>query len=190
MVAFHANGCGGMAMEEFVEQGLVVGVLDLTLHEIADEMFGGYSKGIGPMRLEAGGVPRVVAPGGLDNAAFTPSCPMPDLLKGRKVCHYDVRFCVRMGPQEMRAFARIVGEKLRKVKAPTHVLVPRRGWSEFDREGVEFFDPQADQVFVDELKKVLGDAVPVEEMDVHISDPAFARRAVEVLDEMIRSGRR
>ena len=190
MVAFHANGCGGMAMEEFVEQGLVVGVLDLTLHEIADEMFGGYSKGIGPMRLEAGGVPRVVAPGGLDNAAFTPSCPMPDLLKGRKVCYYDVRFCVRMGPQEMRAFARIVGEKLRKVKAPTYVLIPRRGWSEFDREGMEFFDPQADQVFVDELKKVLGDAVPVEEMDVHISDPAFARRAVEVLDEMIRSGRR
>ncbi|RLA97312.1 MAG: hypothetical protein DRG32_03840, partial [Deltaproteobacteria bacterium] len=67
------------------------------------------------------------------------------------------------------------GEKLRKVKAPTHVLIPTRGWSEFDREGVEFFDPQADQVFVDELKKVLGDAVPVEETDVHISDAAFAR---------------
>jgi uncharacterized protein (UPF0261 family) len=44
MIAFHANGCGGMAMEEFVAQGLVAGVLDFTTHEIADEMFGGYWK--------------------------------------------------------------------------------------------------------------------------------------------------
>jgi uncharacterized protein (UPF0261 family) len=42
MIAFHANGTGGMAMEEFIAQGLVTGVIDFTLHEIADEMFGGY----------------------------------------------------------------------------------------------------------------------------------------------------
>ena len=55
MITFHANGIGGMAMEEFIAQGLVAGVLDCTLHEIADEIFGGYCKGIGPMRLETTG---------------------------------------------------------------------------------------------------------------------------------------
>ena len=193
MIAFHANGCGGMAMEEFIEEGLVAGVLDLTPHEIADEMFGGYCRGIGPGRFETAvrkGVPMVLAPGGLDNAVFSPSYPMPDRLRGRRVHPHDVRFCVRMGPEEMKAFARILGQKLRKAKGPVYVLIPKRGWSEADKEGMELFDPQTDQVFVDELKRILKDTVPIEEMDVHISDPPFAQRAVEVLDEMIRSGRR
>jgi uncharacterized protein (UPF0261 family) len=49
------------------------------------------------------------------------------------------------------------------------------------------FDPKTDRVFVEELKKLLLPQIPLEEMDVHISDPAFARRAVEVLDAMIKS---
>ena len=85
MIAFHANGCGGMAMEEFVAQSLVAGVLDFTTHEIADEMFGGYCIGIGPARLETAGrhgIPLVVVPGGLDYAVFSPFFPMQDRHKG------------------------------------------------------------------------------------------------------------
>ncbi|NIS59305.1 MAG: UPF0261 family protein [Proteobacteria bacterium] len=190
MVAFHANGCGGMAMEEFIEQGLIAGVLDFTPHEIADEMFGGYCKGIGPMRFETAGrrgIPLLLAPGGLDNAVFSPSYPMPEQLKGRKIHPHDIRFCVRMGPQEMRAFARIIGEKLNKSKGPTYILIPKRGWSEADKEGMELFDPQTDRIFVDELKKTIKESIPVEVMDVHISNPDFARRAVEILDRMMKS---
>ena len=192
MIAFHANGCGGMAMEEFVGQGLVAGVLDFTTHEIADEMFGGYCKGIGPARLETAGqfgIPLVVVPGGLDNAVFSPFYPMPDRLKGRKAHSHDIRFCVRMGPEEMRQFARIVGEKLNKSKGPTHVLIPKKGWSEADKPGMELFDPETDQIFVDELRGMIDPSIPIEEVDVHISDPAFALRAVEVLDKMIRTSR-
>jgi len=192
MIAFHANGVGGMAMEEFIAERLVVGVLDFTTHEIADEMFGGYCKGIGPMRLETAGrfgIPLVVAPGGLDNAVFSPSYPMPQQLQGRRIHSHDVRFGVRMGPEEMKAFAQIIGEKLNRSKGPTHILIPKKGWSEADKEGMALFDPKIDHVFVEELKKLLQPHIPLEEMDVHISDPAFARRAVEVLDAMIRSNR-
>jgi uncharacterized protein (UPF0261 family) len=181
-----------MAMEEFIEQGLVAGVLDFTPHELADEMFGGYCKGIGPMRFETAGrtgVPLLLAPGGLDNAVFSPSYPMPDQLKSRKTHSHDVRFCVRMEPKEMKAFARIIGEKLNKSKGPTYVLIPKQGWSEADKPGMEFFDPQTDQIFVDELKKVIKNTIPIEEMDVHISESAFAHRAVQILDNMIRSQR-
>jgi uncharacterized protein (UPF0261 family) len=189
MIAFHANGCGGMAMEEFIAQGLVVGVLDFTTHEIADEMFGGYCKGIGPMRLETAGqcgIPLVVAPGGLDNAVFSPFYPMPDRLKGRKIHSHDIRFCVRMGSEEMKKFAQIIGEKLNKAKGPTYVLIPKKGWSEADKVGMELYDPKTDQIFVEELRNIINPNIPIEEMDVHISDPAFALRAVEVLDNMIR----
>ena len=192
MVAFHANGCGGMAMEEFIAEGLVAGVIDFTTHEIADEMFGGYCKGIGPTRLETAGqlgIPLVVVPGGLDNAVFSPFYPMPDQLKGRKIHPHDIRFCVRMGPEEMKQFARIIGEKLNKSKGPTYVLVPGKGWSEADKPGMELFDPKTDQIFVEELKKIINHNIPIEEMDAHISDPAFARRAVEVLENIIRHHR-
>jgi uncharacterized protein (UPF0261 family) len=192
MIAFHANGVGGMAMEEFIAEGLVAGVLDFTTHEIADEMFGGYCKGIGPMRLETAGrfgIPLVVAPGGLDNAVFSPYYPMPQQLQGRKIYSHDTRFCVRMGPEEMKAFAQVIGEKLIRSKGPIYILIPKKGWSEADKEGMTLFDPKTDQVFVEELKKILRPNIPLEEMDVHISEPAFARRAVEILDEMIRSNR-
>jgi uncharacterized protein (UPF0261 family) len=190
MIGFHANGVGGMAMEEFIAEGLVAGVLDFTTHEIADEMFGGYCKGIGAMRLETAGlfgIPLVVAPGGLDNAVFSPSYPMPHQLRGRRIHSHDIRFAVRMEPDEMKAFAQIMGEKLNRSKGPLHVLIPNRGWSEADKEGMALFDPKTDHVFFEELKKLLQPHIPLEEMDVHISDPAFARRAVEVLDAMIRS---
>jgi len=189
MIAFHANGCGGMAMEELISEGFIAGVLDFTPHEIADEMFGGYCRGIGPSRLETAGgmgIPLVFAPGGLDNAVFSPFYPMPDELKGRRMHAHDTRFCVRMQPVEMERFASIVAEKLNKSKGHTYVLIPRKGWSEADKPGMELFDPETNQVFVDKLKRIINPKIPIEEMDVHISDPAFAKRAVEILDGMIK----
>lgn len=190
MIAFHANGVGGMAMEEFISEGLVIGVIDFTLHEIADEMYGGYCKGIGPQRLETAGkkgIPIVIVPGGLDNAVFSPYYPMPDQLKGRKIHLHDTRFCVRMSDWEMKEFARIIGEKLNRSNGPTHILIPQKGWSEVDKPGMELFEPETDRIFLEELRNILNPKIPIEEVDLHISDPAFALRAVEILDEMIQN---
>jgi uncharacterized protein (UPF0261 family) len=94
-----------------------------------------------------------------------------------------------MGPEEMKEFAQIIGEKLNRSKGPTHVLIPKRGWSEADKFGMELFDPKTDRIFVEELRKILTPKIPIEEMDAHISEPAFALRAVEILDNMIRLNR-
>lgn len=192
MIAFHANGCGGMAMEEFISEGLVAGVIDFTLHEIADEMYGGYCKGIGPQRLETAGrkgIPIVVVPGGLDNAVFSPFYPMPDQLKGRKIHYHDTRFCVRMGAKEMKEFAQLIGAKLNKSNGPICLLIPKRGWSEVDKPGMEFYEPEINQIFIEEIRKVLNPKVWIEEIDLHISDPGFAQKAVTILDDMIRGQR-
>jgi uncharacterized protein (UPF0261 family) len=92
-----------------------------------------------------------------------------------------------MGPDEMKQFAQIIGEKLNRSKGPTHVLIPKRGWSEADKFGMELFDPEIDQIWVEELRKILNPEIPIEEIDLHISDPAFASRAVKVIDKMIRT---
>ena len=189
MLGFHANGCGGMAMEELVAEGRIAGVLDFNPHEIADEMFGGYCKGIGPSRLETAGrmgIPLVFAPGGLDNAVFSPVYPMPESLKGRRIHGHDTRFCVRMEQEEMKAFARIIADKLNKSKGFTHVLIPLKGWSDADKEGAALYDPSVDEVFTKTLKELLLPHVPIEEIDLHISDPNFALRAVDILHAMIQ----
>ncbi|HVN22549.1 MAG TPA: Tm-1-like ATP-binding domain-containing protein [Syntrophorhabdales bacterium] len=192
MIGFHANGCGGMAMEEMIAEGLIAGALDFNPHEIADEMFGGYCKGIGPERLETAGrmgIPLIFAPGGLDNAVFSPYYPMPDELKGRRIHGHDTRFCVRMEAPEMEKFARIVAEKLNKGRGPARVLIPTKGWSDADKQGMALFDPAVDRIFTEKLKSLLDPRIPVEELDVHISEPAFAERAVDILDGMIRASR-
>jgi uncharacterized protein (UPF0261 family) len=67
------------------------------------------------------------------------------------------------------------------------VLIPKKGWSEADKSGMELYDPEANQVFVEELKRIVAHGIPIEEMDLHISDPSFALRAVEALDHLIQS---
>lgn len=189
MMGFHANGCGGMALEELIAENRLAGVLDFTPHEIADEMFGGYCKGIGPSRLETAGemgVPLVFAPGGLDNAVFSPYYPMPQEFSGRRQHGHDTRFCVRMEAPEMEMFATIVAQKLNKSKGFTSVLIPTKGWSDADKEGMALFDPAVDRIFTNRLKGLLDQRIPVEEVDAHISDQVFAKRGVEILDEMMK----
>ena len=62
VLVFHATGAGGRAMEDLVKGGFIVGVLDVTTTELADELVGGVLSA-GPDRLEAAGDPRCAAGG-------------------------------------------------------------------------------------------------------------------------------
>ncbi len=190
LICFHANGTGGPAMEQMVKEGLIKGVLDLTLHEIADDLFGGYCRGAGESRLEvecSSGVPVIIAPGGLDNAVFSPHYPMPKELAGRRIYQHDERFCVRMEKGEMVKFAEIIAKRLEKAVSPVKVLIPKRGFSEIDAEGKEFFDPEAVKVFEIELKKRLRKDIEIEEVDANLCERAFAEKAVKSLFSLMES---
>ncbi len=66
VLVFHQTGTGGRSMEELIATGLVVGVLDVTTTELADELVGGIWPS-GPERLETAGrlgIPQVVSLGG------------------------------------------------------------------------------------------------------------------------------
>jgi len=54
VLVFHATGAGGRAMEDLIKGGFIVGVLDVTTTELADELVGGVLSA-GPDRLEAAG---------------------------------------------------------------------------------------------------------------------------------------
>jgi uncharacterized protein (UPF0261 family)/predicted TIM-barrel enzyme len=81
-VIYPASGFGGRAMEKAIHEGSVLGVMDLTTTEIADEMLGGIASA-GKNRLEAAGkmgVPQVVVPGALDMVNFGPMERFPKIM--------------------------------------------------------------------------------------------------------------
>ncbi|MGQ9653351.1 MAG: Tm-1-like ATP-binding domain-containing protein [Thermodesulfobacteriota bacterium] len=189
VIAFHANGTGGTAMEELAAAGHFEGILDLALHELADRMMGGYCGGIGSERLEPireSRVPRLVVPGGLDCAVleFTRE-GVPERYRDRKIFFYDFRSAIRLSVEESLSLAREIVEKLNRHTSPVCVLVPKGGWSEADRPGGPLHAPEVSVAFMKALREGLRPDIPVREVKEHINEPSFARVAASMMDEMI-----
>ncbi len=190
VIPFHANGTGGMAMEEMMEESYFDGILDLATHELVDAMFGGYCGGIGPQRLvspEGVDTPRLVVPGGLDSAVLEfDSHSIPEQYKDRKIFFYDFRSAIRLTADESGSLARILADKLNQSHNPIKILIPLKGWSEADREGDVLFDPESSHAFCETLKKALKPDVEVRQVDYHINDKEFAQEAADIMISMIK----
>ncbi len=190
VIPFHANGTGGMAMEELAREGFFDAILDLGTHELADDLMGGYCSGIGPQRLEpvpGREIPRLVVPGGLDCAVleFTRD-DIPDEFTGRRIFFYDFRSAIRLSMEESRFLAGQLAGKLNLDTRNTEVLIPTLGWSEADREGGPLYDAVISNAFIQRLREDLNPRIQVQEVDFHINEPTFARLAAEVMDRMVR----
>ena len=130
VLVFHATGAGGRAMEDLVKGGFIVGVLDATTTELADELVGGVLSA-GPDRLEAAGdlgVPQVVAPGALDMVNFGPPDTVPEQFKDRTFYqHNPTVTLMRTTVEENAELGKIMGQKLSRAKGPTTVIIPQSG---------------------------------------------------------------
>lgn len=184
VLVFHATGAGGRAMEDLVKGGFIVGVLDVTTTELADELVGGVLSA-GPDRLEAAGelgVPQVVAPGALDMVNFGPPDTVPEQFKDRTFYqHNPTVTLMRTTVEENAELGKIMGQKLSQAKGPTTVIIPQQGVSAIDQEGEPFYSVEAEAAWIENLKANLGDNVTLIEMDNHINDDAFAAKLVETL---------
>jgi uncharacterized protein (UPF0261 family) len=181
---FHCNGLGGRVMERQIRDGLIEGVLDLTITELANEMLGGTGTA-GANRLEAAGelgIPQVVAPGGLDMALFQAVDRLPAKYTNRLTYkHNPTTILMRTTPDENLELGKIVGRKLLKARGAVFVLIPRKGVSAYDQPKGVFYLPDGVAAFERGLRDVVGHAFPIEALDVHINEECFARRAVSVL---------
>lgn len=190
VIAFHASGACGTAMEDLIDAGTFAGVLDLTTHELVGEVFGDdiYTP-VRPGRLTAAtraGIPLVVAPGGLDYFCFAGPDTIPERYRNRKIhYHNPYNTNVRTTVAELETIARVMAERLNSSTGPVTVLIPLRGWSENGRAGGPLHEPDTDAAFVRALKASLGGRVRFIEVDANINDPVFAARAAEALIEMM-----
>ena len=177
VLVFHATGSGGRAMEELIKAGFIAGVADVTTTEWADELVGG-TLAAGPERLDAAakaGIPQVVSVGALDMVNFGPRETVPEKFADRKLyVHNPNVTLMRTTPDECRQLGEIIARKLNAATGPTTLFVPLKGVSALDTPGKQFHDPEADAALFDALRRNVGPAVTLVELDLHINDPGFA----------------
>jgi uncharacterized protein (UPF0261 family) len=190
VAVFHTIGVGGETFEELVKSYRVSGVIELGLNEIGNELFGGLASA-GPNRLEAageGGIPQIITPGCVDIINFLAPETLPDRYKGRTLCFHNPQATLpRLNAEESRLVGETVGRKLNLAAGPVRVLIPIRGFSSLDCQGNIFYDPIADQAFIDSLKNSLKEAIDVKEIDAHINDDEFADAVANEFMDIVRA---
>src|SRR5690606_34694705 len=176
-VIFHSNGVGGPAMEELAEQGLFCGVIDFTTDELTDDLVGGFHKG-GPdrlMRIGKLGLPQVVVPGCIDFSVHGPPEQVPPQLRNRPFYDHNPEFTlIRTSKHEMGMLGKMFAGRLSQAKGPVEVLVPTRGLSIPNVPGGPFWDPEADQEFLNHLRESIRENIPVLDYPEHINSENFA----------------
>ena len=186
VLVFAATGAGGRSMEALIESGMVAGVLDLTTTEWADELVGG-TLNAGPERMDAAakaGVPVVVAPGCLDMVNFGERASVPAKFDDRTFyIHNPQVTLMRTTPGECAELGRILAEKVNAYTAPAAILIPRKAISVISAPGQSFHDPEADEALFSAIRA--NSRKPVEEFDLEINDPAFAKACAERLLSMM-----
>jgi uncharacterized protein (UPF0261 family) len=207
VIAFHASGSGGMALEEIVKTGMINGVFDVTSSEVANHLLGGiYSAG--PNRLEAAGemgLPQVISLGAFDIVNFGPLETVPEKYRARDFLFYTPSITLmRTNVEENWMFGEVLANKLNKSRGPTAILVPLKGFSALDREGGvhrtakmdgtvvgNWFNKEADFALIDSLRKHLDmNKIIFKEVNSHINDPDFAEIGVELLLALLRKAKK
>jgi uncharacterized protein (UPF0261 family) len=190
VIPFHASGAGGSAMEELIEHGIILGVLDLTPHELTEEVVGaGAYIPVTPGRLRAAGakgIPQVVSTGGMEYLCFGPKESIPLRLRKRKIyMHNPLNANVRVSRNEMSQVGKTMAERLNEARGMTAVLIPLRGWSIYGAKGGPLYDEVGYKIFLKALKNHLRAHIRLEEVDAHINDSRFVERCVKQLVEFM-----
>jgi uncharacterized protein (UPF0261 family) len=200
VISCHAQGVGDRAMDKLLDEGIFDGVVDIVPAGLSEELLGG-NRAAGPDRLEAAGkrgVPQILTPCGFEMISCGPlrRKDSGDLLwVSRNLAHRNYyvhdsnRVQARTNVEELRLIAKAVAEKLNKAKGPVKFLIPLKGWSTLSVKGQALYAPEADKVFVEELKKQLKPEIEARELNEHLNTPEFAMAVVEAFNEMMK-GRR
>jgi len=191
-IIFHANGIGGPAMDSFATDGLLAGVIDLTLSEPANSIFDGIHA-TSPERMRAAvraGLPLVVVPGAADFFNQGPLDSVPERWRDRpSYKHNPVATLVRVQRAEMVRLAHDIAERVNPATAPTAVIVPTRGLSLIGIPGGPIEDRDADEALAAELGRALAPHIRYEVVEDAVNSAAFANHVADVFLELLSASR-
>ncbi len=190
VLVFHATGTGGKTMESLIADGYIIGSLDITTTELADEVCGGVLSA-GPERCLAAsraGIPAVIAPGCVDMANFWGIDTIPEKYRNRNLYQWNPNVTLmRTNVEENVKIGEMLAAAANASSAPVVVVLPLKGVSMLDSPGGQFWDPEADHACYDAIKRNLKPGIPVIELDYNINDAEFADRCAALLLEMLGS---
>ena len=186
---FHATGTGGQCMEKLIDSGYLAAAIDITTTEVADHLFGG----ILPCTDDRFGavirtkIPYVGSVGAVDMVNFGARETVPEKYAGRKFhVHNATVTLMRTTRQENAAIGTWIVERLNKMEGPVRFLLPLRGVSAIDVEGMPFHDPEADEALFDAIRVGWKPSANRQliEVDDHINSPQFAETVVKAFKEI------
>lgn len=191
VLVFHATGTGGKTMEALANAGFFKGILDITTTEWCDEVVGGVLSA-GPNRCEAAAknkIPQVMSTGAVDMVNFGPYETVPPQFAERNLYkHNPTVTLMRTTVEENIQIGSKLVEKLNMAAEKTALILPLKGVSGIDGEGLPFYGPEEDKALFDTLRNgVNRDVVEVIEMDNNINDPEFAEAAAKKLIELMEN---
>ena len=187
---FHATGVGGQSMEKLAESGFLKGMIDVTTTEVADHLVGGVFA-CSDDRFGAAirtRLPYVVSVGAVDMVNFGAKDTVPDRFRSRKLHVHNAQVTLmRTTPEENRAIAAFIIERVNRMEGSVRFLLPLKGVSMIDAPGQPFHDPEADAVLFDTIRSGFEPAANrrLIELDHHINDPEFSSALVEAFLSLI-----
>ena len=189
VLVFHATGIGGKTMESLIAEGYIVGSMDITTTELADNVCGGVFDA-GPTRCMAAsqaGIPAVVVPGCVDMANFGGIDTVPEKFRNRNLYQWNPNVTLlRTNVAENIKMGEMIAAAANAATAPVTVILPMKGVSMLDSEGERFWDPEADAACFDAIRKNLKPGIPVIEMANNINDSEFSAKVAETLLAMLK----
>ena len=183
VIIFHTVGSGGKAMEEMIQQEDVSALVDLSLHEIADNLFGG-DYDAGPQRGKAAlerEIPTILVPGNIDFLVTGPLKYAQRQFPNRPVhVHNAAITVVRTKQMEIERMAEIIAGLCNNAKGHVKIFVPMNGFSAFDHMQGPLHDPEAPEIFKSTLEKNLNDTSCLNALPYHINDSEFAQAIIDI----------
>jgi uncharacterized protein (UPF0261 family) len=186
---FHATGTGGQTMEKLVDSGRFVGIIDSTTTEVADLLMGGVMSA-GEDRLGSiarSKVPYVGSCGALDMVNFGAVETVPEQYRNRKLHVHNAQVTLmRTTPEENTRMGEWIGQKLNACEGPVRFLIPEKGVSIIDVDGMPFHDPVADAALFAALEKTVKQTAnrKLIRLPLAINDPAFADALCQHFEEI------
>ncbi|MDX7991696.1 Tm-1-like ATP-binding domain-containing protein [Xenorhabdus littoralis] len=190
-LVFHATGNGGTSMEKLAHDGELACVLDITLTEIADLLFGGVL-GCPNTRLDViaeKSIPWIGSAGALDMVNFGSKDTIPDRYSSRQFVEHNSQVTLmRTTPEENYQLGIWIGNKLNKCNGPVRFIIPEGGFSSLDCPEQSFYLPEATQAFCDGLEKTIKQTEwrKVIKTPFHINSPQFCSLLIQQFKEIVQ----
>ncbi|KUO71644.1 MAG: hypothetical protein APF77_09340 [Clostridia bacterium BRH_c25] len=189
-IGFHSTGVGGRAMEELAAGGTINAVMDLTIHEITSEYFGGGFSYGAPDRLTMLcrlGIPLLVSPGGLDFVDY-PLDNMPKDIDKRKYIRHNAQLAhIKILKHEGIDVAKITAERLNQSKSEVTLLIPTNGFRKNTRPGEPLYDKEVDDAIIETLiENIYNDNVIVKYVDANLNEESFGIAAANEMIEILK----